>query len=71
MRASAPCITLRASEPAKLISAVWAYGVQRYLVVGGAGSLEIALGKIPLGLLLSNEQGNSISFEDYAVALVD
>jgi uncharacterized protein len=113
----------------KLAAAVQASGVRRYLVVGGAGSLEVALGKFPLGLklidvpnfpeayrqeaaagcayleqlraeteldwtflsppaqfvpgertgafrlgadlLLSNEQGSSISFEDYAVAFVD
>jgi putative NADH-flavin reductase len=117
------------SDPGKLIAAVQRSGVRRYLVVGGAGSLEVALGKIPLGLklidtpnfpeayrkeatagcafldrlsteteldwtflspsallipgertgafrlgtdlLLSNEQGSMISFEDYAVALVD
>jgi uncharacterized protein len=117
------------TDPGKLIGAVRASGVPRYLVVGGAGSLEVALGKFPLGLklidapnfpeahrqeaavgcafleqlraeseldwtflspsamfvpgqrtgafrlgtdlLLSNEQGSSISFEDYAVALVD
>lgn len=117
------------SDPAKLISAVQAAHVPRYLVVGGAGSLEIAVGALPLGLnlidapnfpeaykheaaagctfldllkketelnwtflspsamfvagertgkfrlgtnlLLQNEQGSSISFEDYAVALVD
>jgi len=117
------------SDPGKLIAAVQRAGVRRYLVVGGAGSLEVALGKIPLGLklietpnfpeadrkeasagcaflvrlsaeteldwtflspsallvpgertgsfrlgtdlLLSNEQGSMISFEDYAVALVD
>ncbi len=117
------------SDPAKLIAAVRTSGVPRYLVVGGAGSLELALGTFPLGLklidapsfpeaykqeaaagcsfldllraetyldwtflspsamfvpgertgkfrlgtdlLLSNEQGSSISFEDYAVALVD
>ena len=118
-----------ASDPARLIAAVRASGVKRYLVVGGAGSLEVALGTFPLGLklinapnfpeaykqeaaagctfldllrdeteldwtfispsamfvpgertgkfrlgadlLLQNEQGSSISFEDYAVALVD
>lgn len=117
------------TDPAKLIAAVRASGVTRYLVVGGAGSLEIALGDIPLGLklvdapnfpaayrkeatagcdfldqlkaeadldwtflspaalfiagertgvfrlgldkLLSNAQGSKISFEDFAVALVD
>jgi uncharacterized protein len=33
------------SDPTKLISAVKAAGVKRYLVVGGAGSLEVAPGK--------------------------
>lgn len=113
-----------ASDPATLIEAVRASGVPRYLVVGGAGSLEIApgqrvvdlpdfpaaykaeatkgaeflerlrgeteldwtflspsaefvagerTGKFRLGkdMLLSNEEGSRISFEDYAVALVD
>src|SRR5581483_8503460 len=32
------------SDPAKLIEAVRASGVRRYLVVGGAGSLEVAPG---------------------------
>ncbi|QDX97975.1 NAD(P)-dependent oxidoreductase [Pectobacterium carotovorum subsp. carotovorum] len=112
------------SDPAILIAAVKAAGVKRYLVVGGAGSLEIAPGQrlidqpnfpdayrpeasrgaafldllkqekdldwsflspsaefVPgqrtgtfrLGkdTLLSNDKGSSISFEDYAVALVD
>ncbi|MCL6349964.1 NAD(P)-dependent oxidoreductase [Pectobacterium polaris] len=112
------------SDPATLIAAVKAAGVKRYLVVGGAGSLEIAPGQrlidqpnfpdayrpeasrgaafldllkqekdldwsflspsaefVPgqrtgtfrLGkdTLLSNDKGSSISFEDYAVALVD
>ncbi|GKW10042.1 MULTISPECIES: NAD(P)-dependent oxidoreductase [Pectobacterium] len=112
------------SDPAILIAAVKAAGVKRYLVVGGAGSLEIApgqrlidqpdfpdayrpeasrgaafldllkqekdldwsflspsaefvpgqrTGKFRLGkdALLSNDKGSSISFEDYAVALVD
>ncbi|MDH0613741.1 MULTISPECIES: NAD(P)-dependent oxidoreductase [unclassified Agrobacterium] len=113
-----------ASDPATLIEAVRASGVPRYLVVGGAGSLEIAPGQrvvdLPdfpaaykaeatkgaefLGLLkqekqldwtflspsaefvpgertgkfrigkdnlLSNDEGSRISFEDYAIALVD
>lgn len=113
-----------ASDPDKLIAAVRASGVTRYLVVGGAGSLEVAPGKrlvdqpdfpaayhaeaskgaafldllrgiddldwtflspaamfVPgertgtfrLGTdqLLVGEGGSSISFEDYAVALVD
>lgn len=113
-----------ASDPKTLIEAVRASGVKRYLVVGGAGSLEVAPGKrlydtptfpaqykeeatkggafldllaaetdldwsflspsamfVPgertgtfrLGkdTLLSNASGSSISFEDYAVAMVD
>lgn len=113
-----------ASDPATLIEAVRASGVPRYLVVGGAGSLEIApgqrvvdlpdfpaaykaeatkgaefldrlkrekqldwtflspsaefvpgerTGKFRIGkdTLLSNDQGSRISFEDYAIALVD
>lgn len=117
------------TDAARLIATVRAAGVPRYLVVGGAGSLEIALGDVPLGLtlieapnfpqaykqeaaagcvfldllraehqldwtflspsamfvpgqrtgtfrlgtdlLLSNESGSRISFEDFAVALVD
>lgn len=113
-----------ASDPATLIEAVRGSGVQRYLVVGGAGSLEIApgqrvvdlpdfpaaykaeatkgaefldrlkqekqldwtflspsaefvpgerTGKFRIGKdnLLSNDGGSRISFEDYAIALVD
>jgi putative NADH-flavin reductase len=114
-----------ASDPHKLIAAVQAAGVKRYLVVGGAGSLEIAsgtrlvdtpdfpaaykaeatkggefldllrqqkelewtylspsavfvagerTGKFRLGTdrLLSDDKGHSsISFEDFAIALVD
>lgn len=113
-----------ASDPVTLIEAVRASGVPRYLVVGGAGSLEIApgqrvvdlpdfpaaykaeatkgaefldrlrgekqldwtflspsaefvpgekTGKFRLGKdgLLSNTEGSRISFEDYAIALVD
>jgi len=113
-----------ASDPRKLVEAVHASGVSRYLVVGGAGSLEVApgvklidtpefpaiykaeaaaggvfldllrnetgldwtflspsalfvpgerSGKFRLGgdPLLSNEKGSRISFEDYAIALVD
>lgn len=113
-----------ASDPLKLIEAVRASGVPRYLVVGGAGSLEIApgqrvvdrpdfpaaykaeattgaefldllkqekqldwtflspsaefvpgerTGKFRIGKdsLLSNDEGSRISFEDYAIALVD
>ncbi len=113
-----------ASDPDKLIEAVKKSGVKRYLVVGGAGSLQIAngqrlvdqpdfpaaykdeatkgaqfldtlktvndlewtflspsamfvagqrTGKFRLGKdqLLANENGSSISFEDYAVAMAD
>lgn len=113
-----------ASDTAALLAAVKASGVPRYLVVGGAGSLEVAPGKRVLDLpdfpaaylaeatkgaefleqlraekaldwtflspsaefvagertgqfrlgkdtLLSNETGSRISFEDYAIALVD
>jgi hypothetical protein len=113
-----------ASDPRILIDAVKASGAKRYLVVGGAGSLEVApgvrlidtpefpaaykpeaakggefldllrqekdldwtflspsalfiagerTGRFRLGTdqLLSTEKGSSISFEDYAVALVD
>lgn len=113
-----------ASNPDKLLAAVKAAGVRRYYVVGGAGSLEVAPGKLLLdtpefpaiyraeaqggldflnklkaedGLdwtflspsavfapgertgnfrlgkdqLLTNENGSNISFEDFAVALVD
>lgn len=35
-----------ASDPDKLIAAVKASGVRRYYVVGGAGSLEVAPGKL-------------------------
>jgi putative NADH-flavin reductase len=112
------------SDPHKLLNAVRASGVKRYLVVGGAGSLEAAPGvklmdtpKFPaaakpeatmgaeflellrqerdldwtfaspsavfgpgertgtfrLGTdqLLINEKGSSISYEDFAIALVD
>jgi putative NADH-flavin reductase len=113
-----------ASDPGLLIAAVKASGVARYLVVGGAGSLEVApgvrvidapdfpaaykeealkgaafldllrqepeldwtflspsalfvagqrTGRFRLGgdQLLVSDQGSSISFEDFAVALVD
>ena len=113
-----------ASDPHKLIAAVRASGVKRYLVVGGAGSLEVApgvklidtpefpaaykaeaaagaafldllrpekelnwtflspsalftagerTGTFRLGTeqLLTTDKGSSISFEDYAIALVD
>ncbi|OIQ50011.1 NmrA-like family protein [Pseudodesulfovibrio hydrargyri] len=112
------------SDPAVLVQAVRDAGVKRYLVVGGAGSLEVApgkklidqpdfpeeykpeaskgadfldylksvtdldwtflspsalfvpgerTGKFRLGKdqLLSTEAGSSISFEDFAIALVD
>lgn len=113
-----------ASDPEILLASVRASGVKRYLVVGGAGSLEIApgatlvcspefpaeykaeamrggqflellrrqddvnwaflspsalffdgpqTGQFRLGKdqLLTNEKGSSISFADYAIALVD
>lgn len=112
------------SDPALLIAAVRNAGIKRYLVVGGAGSLEVApgqrlvdqpsfpaaykgeaskgaefldqlrkvddldwtflspsalftagqrTGKFRLGKdqLLATDSGSSISFEDYAIALVD
>ncbi len=117
-------VLFSASDANKLIAAVKASGVRRYYVVGGAGGLEVAPGKMLLdtpefpeiykveaqagvdfldklkaedGLdwtflapsavfepgertgtfrlgkdqLLANENGSSISFEDFAVALVD
>lgn len=113
-----------ASDPEKLIAAVKAASIRRYYVVGGAGSLEVAPGKLLIdtpefpaiykaeaqgGLdflnrlkadadldwtflspsaaflpgertgtfrlgqdqLLTNDNGSSISFEDYAIALAD
>src|SRR5580658_10586988 len=113
-----------ASDPDQLIRAVKASGVPRYLVVGGAGSLQVAPGKLlvdspdfpkeyetearaggvfldrlraekdldwtflsPSALfqagqrtgtfrlgkdeLLVNDKGSNISFEDFAIALVD
>lgn len=113
-----------ASDAATLIGAVRSSGVKRYLVVGGAGSLEVAPGhrlvdqpdfpqaykaealkgaefldllkgvadldwtflspsamfvpgertgvfRLGGNQLLTHEGGSSISFEDYAVALVD
>ncbi|MBZ9748161.1 NAD(P)-dependent oxidoreductase [Mesorhizobium sp. CO1-1-7] len=112
------------SDPDTLIAAVRASGVKRYLVVGGAGSLEVAprkrlvdtaefpaiykaeaqkgadfldklktvsdldwtflspsamfvpgerTGKFRVGkdTLLASDKGSSISFEDYAIAMVD
>lgn len=117
-------VNFTSSEPRTLIEAVRASGVKRYLVVGGAGSLEVVPGQRVIDLpdfpeaykaeasggaafleqlgqetelewtflspsaefvpgertgqfrlgkdaLLSNAQGSRISFEDYAVALVD
>jgi uncharacterized protein len=111
-------------SPNLMLEVVRAAGVKRYLVVGGAGSLEVAPGKRLVDLpdfpaaykpeasaatayldmlkglsdldwtflspsalfsagertgkfrlgkdqLLSNEKGSSISYEDYAIALVD
>ena len=113
-----------ASDPDKLLAAVKASGVRRYYVVGGAGSLEVAPGKLLVDTpefpamykaeaqggvdylnklkneadldwtflspsavfapgertgtfrlgkdqLLTNENGSSISFEDFAIALAD
>ncbi|MCM2502651.1 NAD(P)-dependent oxidoreductase [Aureimonas altamirensis] len=113
-----------ASDPGTLIEAVRQSGVRRYLIVGGAGSLEVAPGRRVIDLpdfpeaykaeagkgaefldlvrkaddlewtfispsaefvpgertgtfrlgkdtLLSNEAGSRISFEDFAIALVD
>lgn len=112
------------SHPDMLIAAVRASGVKRYLVVGGAGSLEVAPGKrlvdtaefpaiykaeaqkgadfldklktvsdldwtflspsamfvpgertgkfrVGKDTLLASDKGSSISFEDYAIAMVD
>ncbi|MBZ9908170.1 NAD(P)-dependent oxidoreductase [Mesorhizobium sp. BR115XR7A] len=112
------------SDPDTLIAAVRASGVKRYLVVGGAGSLEVAPGKrlvdtaefpaiykaeaqkgadfldklktvsdvdwtflspsamfvsgertgkfrVGKDTLLASDKGSSISFEDYAIAMVD
>jgi uncharacterized protein len=42
--AAISAVHFTASDPAKLIAAVKASGVKRYLVVGGAGSLEVAPG---------------------------
>ena len=39
-------VPFRSSDPAKLIDAVRRSGVKRYLVVGGAGSLEMEPGKL-------------------------
>ena len=113
-----------ATDPRELVEAVRASGVRRYLIVGGAGSLEVApgvrlvdtpnfpeaykaeatagaafldrlrgetaldwtflspsalfvagerAGKFRLGKdqLLTNAEGSRISFEDFAIALVD
>ncbi|WP_043527806.1 NAD(P)-dependent oxidoreductase [Litchfieldella xinjiangensis] len=117
-------VPFTASDVRKLVGAVREAGVARYLVVGGAGSLEVApgervidqpdfpeaykpearagsefldflrgvddldwtflspsaefvpgerTGKFRLGqdMLLTHATGSSISFEDYAIALVD
>lgn len=122
--AVASAVHFTASDPRLLIDAVRAAGVKRYMVVGGAGSLEVAPGKrlldqpdfpeaykaeavggadflqllratadldwtflspsamfvhgertgvFRLGQdqLIANENGSSISFEDYAIAFVD
>ncbi len=122
--AVASAVYFSKSDPKILIDAVRQSGVKRYMVVGGAGSLEIApgkklidqpefpeaykpeaaggvifleqlktaadlewtflspsamfvpgewTGKFRLGkdTLLSNENGSSISFEDYAIAFAD
>lgn len=120
----ASAVHFTASDPRLLVNAVRAAGVKRYMVVGGAGSLEVAPGKKLLDQpdfpeaykaealggadfldmlrgttdldwtflspsamfvhgertgvfrlgedqLLHNEQGSSITFEDYAIAFVD
>lgn len=41
-------VPFRSSVPARLIEAVRRSGVKRYLVVGGAGALEVAPGKLLL-----------------------
>lgn len=122
--AVASAVHFTASDPQLLIDAVRNAGVKRYMVVGGAGSLEVAPGKRLLdqpdfpeayraeatggarflellrtvtdlewtflspsamfthgertgvfrlgdNQLLTNDNGSSISFEDYAIAFVD
>jgi putative NADH-flavin reductase len=122
--AAISAVMFTGSDPAKLIGAVHDAGVPRYLVVGGAGSLEVAPGvkvidtpdfpaeykaeaaaggvfldalrgttdldwtflspsamfvpgertgtfRLGSDQLLVNDAGSSISFEDYAIALVD
>lgn len=122
--AAISAVMFHASDPAKLIAAVKAAGVPRYLVVGGAGGLSVAPGvrlidtpefpdayraeaeagvvfldrlKAEDGLdwtflspsamfgpgertgvfrlgtddLLATDAGSSISYEDFAVAMVD
>ncbi|BBK31260.1 hypothetical protein EDC65_1305 [Stella humosa] len=44
--AAVSAIHFTASDPEKLIAAVEEAGVPRYLVVGGAGSLEVAPGRV-------------------------
>jgi hypothetical protein len=41
-------VPFRSTEPDNLIDAVRLSGVKRYLIVGGAGSLEVASGKLLL-----------------------
>jgi uncharacterized protein len=43
-------VMFAASDPARLIDAVRRSGVKRYLIVGGAGSLEVAPGKLVIEL---------------------
>ena len=122
--AAISAVHFTASDPQILIDAVRAAGVKRYFVVGGAGSLEVAPGKLlvdqpdfpeaykaeatrggvfldllkkvtdidwtflsPAAMfvpgtrtgkfrlgkdqLLASAQGSSISFEDFAIAMVD
>ena len=122
--ATVSAVHFASSDARTLIEAVRAAGVKRYLVVGGAGSLEVSpgkrlvdqpdfpaayktealkgaeffdllkgekeldwtflspsalfvegerTGKFRLGkdALLTSDKGSSISFEDYAIALVD
>jgi len=67
------------SDANALINAVKRSGVKRLLVVGGAGSLEVAPGKalvdsLRLGgdQMLVDAKGKSwISMEDFAIAFVD
>jgi putative NADH-flavin reductase len=54
------------SDPAKLIEAVRRSGVKRYLVVGGAGALEVAPGKLLLDTPHFAELPESIQTEALA-----